>query len=239
MRRPQLEPGEALARAGVALLVMAGAALGIGNIFVDAGWVVPTAVAIIAGVGMVLLWQLLRLPTVVAVGLSLVLGLAWISAWWPLSAAVSWLDRPAALVDGLFLANQEIVTQVAPTPTLNGLLLITVAGTFVVAVAVAELLMARAVLTALLAALVLWAVPLSVPVPGRALLVPSLALLIPAAIALAVVSDPATGTHEQPARLRLVAAVAGVAMVLVAVPVATALPGHDGVPLVDLRGLIS
>lgn len=237
MRRPVLEPGIAIQRAAVALLVAAGAASAIGNIFIDSGWILPTAVAVAAGVSLSLLWRLLRIPTPVAVGLSVVLGGAWLSAWWPLSSDLAWAARPAALVDGVRLANQEIVTQVAPTPTLNGLMLITVAGTFVVTVVITELLFERSVLTALLAALVLWSVPLSVPVPDRTILGPSLALLVPAAIALAVVSDPATGTRDQPIRLRLIAAMAGITMVLLAVPIATALPGHDGPPLVDLRGL--
>jgi transglutaminase-like putative cysteine protease len=237
VQRPDLEPGIAIQRAGVALLVAAGAASAIGNIFIDNGWILPTGVAVVAAVALSLLWRLLRVPTPISVALSVVLGAAWLSAWWPLSSSLAWLDRPGALADGLRLANQEIVTQVAPTPTLNGLMLVTVAGTFLVTVVITELMFERSVLTALLAALVLWSVPLSVPVPDRTILGPSLALLVPAAIALAVVSDPATGTRDQPIRLRLIAALAGVSMVMLAIPIATALPGHDGAPLVDLRGL--
>lgn len=237
MQRPTLEPGIAIQRASVSLLVAVGAASAMGNIFIDNGWVLPTAVAVPTAVGLSLLWQLLRVPTPLAVGLSLAAGLAWISAWWPLSSELAWLDRPAALVDGLRLANQEIVTQVAPTPTINGLLLITVGGTFLASLAIAELMARKSVLTALLAALGLWVVPLSVPVPGRDVLWPSLALLIPSAVALAVVSDPSTGTRDQPVRLRWLAAIAGVAMVMTAIPLATSLPGHGSVALVDLRGL--
>lgn len=237
MRRPTLEPGIVIQRGAVALFVAVGAASAMGNIFVDNGWVVPTAVAVLTAVGLSLLWQLLRVPTPVAVGLSMAAGLAWISAWWPLSSELAWRARPAALIDGLRLANQQIMTQIAPTPTLNGLLLITVAGTFLASLACAELMARRSVLTALLAALGLWVVPLSVPVPGRGVLWPSLALLIPSAVALAVVSDPSSGTRDQPVRLRWLAAIAGVAMVMAAIPIATALPGHGGVALIDLRGL--
>lgn len=237
MQRPTLEPGIAIQRAAVSLAVAIGAASSMGNIFIDNDWILPTAVAVFAAVGLSLLWQLLRIPTPVAISLSLVAGAAWVSAWWPLSSDLAWIDRPRALIDGLQLANQEIATQVAPTPSLNGLLLITVGGTFIATLAITELMARRSVMTALLAAMALWSVPLSVPVTGRAILWPSLALLVPSAVALAVVSDPSTGTRDQPPRLRLLAAVAGIAVVLVAIPIAVALPGHGDAALVDLRGL--
>lgn len=226
---------EATWAAVVALLLAGGAALGVGNIFADSLWVTPTLVAITSGVGLALAGRLASLPTPVTVVGSLAVGAAWLAAWWPLSASLPWSRRAAALWAGLDLANQEVMTQVAPAPTLSGLVLITVAGCFVVGLAVTLLLQRGAVLGAILVAVVLWVVPLSVPVPDRQVVVPTLALLLPAALALATIGrDDASGA---PARVRAAAFAGAVSVALVATPVAAALPWYDAPALVDLQSL--
>lgn len=226
---------EATWTAAVALLLTGGATLAVGNIFADSLWVTPTIVAAAAGVGLALAGRLAGLPTPVTVVGSLLVGAAWLAAWWPLSSSLPWGRRPAALWGGLDLANQEVMTQVAPAPTLSGLILITVAGCFVVGLAVTLLLQRGAVLGAILVAVVLWVVPLSVPVPDRQVVVPTLALLLPAALALATTGrDDASGA---PARVRAAAFVGAVSVALVATPVAAALPWYDAPAMVDLQSL--
>lgn len=221
----------------LALLVVAGATVGFSSLFLDGAWLAPTATAVVGGVGLVTLWRLLGVPRVPRLVLTLALGAAWVMAWFPLTAGVPWTSRPAVLGDGLSLARQEIAQQVAPTPFLTGISLVVVAGAFVVAVVVAELLARRLVLSALMVALVLWVVPLTIPLPDRRLAVLALAFAVPAGLALALVDDPSvgSGTSSWPRRARGLAVALAVAVL--AVPLAIVTPGHGGPPVFDLRGL--
>lgn len=226
---------ERLWAALVAFLLTAGAAMALGNIFADTAWRQPALAAIAVAGALALAGSLARLPLAVTVVAGLAAGAAWLAAWWPLSAALPWSQRPAALRSGLDLANQEIATQVAPTPTLSGLLLVSVAGCFVVALAVALLMQRGAVLSAILVALVLWVVPLSVPVPDRPVVGAALLLLVPAVIALATVGT--NPEQRRPVGLRIAALEGAALAVVLAGPAATALPWHDAPALVDLSEL--
>ncbi len=220
----------------VAVLVVAGATIGFHDLFLDNGWIRPVAVAIVGGAGLGTLWRLLGLPTVPRVVLTLGLGIAWLLAWYPLATGVAWSRRPAVLLDGLTLARQEIAQQVAPTPFLTGLSLVVVAGAFLVALVVAELLARRLVLSALMAGIVLWVAPLTIPLEERSLALSALAFTIPAVLALALLDDPSTGAGGSawPRRLRGLAG--ALAVVVLAIPLARITPGHGASPVFDLRG---
>lgn len=226
-----------VALAGLAaMLLVAGATIGFVDLFLDTTWVRPVAAAIAGGVGGVVVLRLLGVPAVPRLLLVLAGGVAALLAWFPLAQGVAWGARPGVLVDGLSLARREIAQQVAPTPFLTGLSLVVVAGTLLVAIVVAELLVRRLVLSALMAAMVLWVAPLTIALEGRSLALTALAFVVPAAVALGLLEDPsvpASGTGW-PRRARGTAGAMAVA--LLAVPLAVASPGHDEAPVFDLTG---
>lgn len=232
---PVQDPRPVLWTAIVAVALAGGAALALGNIYADSRWLVPVAVAVVGAVGLAMVARWLRIPTVATVVASLLIGTAWLAAWWPPAVGLAWAQRLSALRAGVDLANQEVMTQVAPAPTLSGLLLLSVAGAFVTALAVTVLLQHGAVLKAILVALVLWVVPLSVPVPDGQVLGPTMLLLAPAALALATIGrddEPST-----PIATRAIAGASALLLALVAAPVAAALPWYDAPPMVDLQDL--
>ncbi len=230
------EVGDILLAGVLGVLLVAGATVGFRALFLDQGWVLPVTVAAVGGVGLTTLWRLLGVPTVARLVLTLGVGSAWLLAWFPLAAGLPLSARPAVLADGWSLARQEIAQQVAPTPFLTGISLLVVGGGFLVAVVVTELLGRRLVLSALMVALVLWVAPLTIPLEQRNLVLSALAFAIPAGLALALVDDPAVGTAGQSWPRRGRGLVVAMVVVVVAVPLALASPGHGGAPVFDLRG---
>lgn len=220
----------------VAILLVGGATVGFLDLLLGDGWVRPVAAAIVGGAVLVTAGRLAGIPPVPALVATLAVGSIRILAWHPLFEGIGWRQRPSLVPEGVSMARREIAQQVAPTAFLPGISLIIVAGAFLVAVIVTELLMRRLVLSALLATLVLWVVPLTIPLPERSLGLTAAAFAVPAALALGLIDDrstPAAGS-SWPRRARGLAG--AVAIVLVAVPLAAMTPGHDGPPVFDLRG---
>ncbi|MBY5163228.1 transglutaminaseTgpA domain-containing protein [Salsipaludibacter albus] len=227
----------ALRAGALAVVLVAGATVGFHDLFIDTAWMAPVAVAALGGIGLTVLWRLLDLPTWLGLVLTLGLGGLWLLAWYPLAAGLAWRQRPGAVWDGLRLARMEVAQQVAPTPLLTGMTLLLVIGTFLVSVAVTELLARNLALSAIMAGVVLWIAPLTIALPERSLVVTTLAFALPAVAVLALVDDPSLQRAGQPWKRRLGGLAVAVAVAVLAVPVAVRTPGHGAPPVFDLQGL--
>lgn len=234
-----------LVRAGVALTLVLGALTSLTRVYSDTSWVVVTLAAAVLAVALAATARALGFGLVVSTVATLV-GLTTFTYTQHLGAGplVPGPDQVREAIDLFQTGLQQFRDEPAPTRPLDGLLLLTSGGAWLVAFVTHELLVRwRSIGLAMLPAGILWAVPLAVPLPPGRTWPQALPFALAATLTLLVEGDrgvqgstrATAGASSRKAALTVGAGL-GIVAVLAAAVVPGILPGYGAQAWVDLAG---